>query len=545
MDVALSRDVANFVYSKADWPQIGRANVSLGKSPRFAGMLQADGKGNHEVKERLMSLTGDALVEETAEFIQDEICNVLKIEKTNIQADRPMSELGLDSLSSFELKMRVETALELTLPVSKFLQAPSVDELAVILSDEVIAMQVLAKEEERRAKDGGDEANGGEKTVRSGVIASNRQIGLLRDAIAPMTSISGGMALEHHVSAEIAQAPTYQDAEKAMRRLAVRHPILRLRFGDDLHEGIVHYDADYLMVTEAPIDRAQLDVVSGKLICLAIQPNGDQARLSLTIHMSVCDRKSAEIIVSELRMLLNGERLSRATPKKKLHQKLSDTHYDPECPKSQNDKAFWWYSMIAGAKALPFIERGRPLIPPRLGRDHGQAKELLGALPKAVTEAEIMMAFAQSLRQATQTKGAILMSRKMSLRKAVEKSVAVGPFEIEQPILVDPDKMNRVAHRTLERTLKHASDHICFDTTVAGDELEAVFNEWDVCAHQVGFSYDDSNLPFIRQDFATYDICLHISHMGQEMHYQLCYDIDVMSAVTAQQVEKNGSSPLC
>lgn len=539
MEVALSRDVANFVYSKADWPQISRANVSLGGSPRFAAMLQADGKGNHEVKERLMSLSGDALLEETSEFIKDEICNVLKIEKSVIQTDRPMSELGLDSLSSFELKMRIETALEFTLPVSKFLQAPSVDELSGILADEIIAMQVLIKVEELRAKEGGNEISGAEKAVRSGAIASNRQIGLLRDAIAPMTSQSGRLALEHHVSVEIAFVPTHAEVEKAMRKLAKRHTVLRLRFGTDLQDGIVHYDADYPMVAEGHVDQAQLDIASGKLISVAIQPFGSKARLNLTAHMSICDRQSAEIILAELVMLLKGEPLSKAVPKKKLHQEISHAHYDPDCPDGQNDRAFWWYSMIAGAEPLPFTERGRPLLPARMGRDHGRAIELTGKLPETVSELDAMVAFAQSIRQATQTEGALLISRKMSLRGKLGKGVAVGPLEIEQPFLVDPDKKNMAAHRILERTLNHAGDHICFDTSAAAEILEPIFDEWGVSPNQIGFSYEEKDQPHVQVNFATYDICLNVFNSGQEAYYQLCYDEDVIPVKTAKQIERN------
>ena len=51
---------------------------------------------------------------------------VLKVEPATVELDRPLHELGLDSLTAFELKNRIETELGVTLPVGQFLQRPTI-----------------------------------------------------------------------------------------------------------------------------------------------------------------------------------------------------------------------------------------------------------------------------------------------------------------------------------------------------------------------------------------------------------------------------------
>ena len=55
---------------------------------------------------------------------------VLRVEASKIDPALPLSDLGVDSLSSLELKTRVEASTGLTLSVGKFLARPTVEGLA-------------------------------------------------------------------------------------------------------------------------------------------------------------------------------------------------------------------------------------------------------------------------------------------------------------------------------------------------------------------------------------------------------------------------------
>ncbi|TIX58850.1 MAG: hypothetical protein E5V25_26485, partial [Mesorhizobium sp.] len=69
-----------------------------------------------------------------ADMIRREVAKVLKVEAIALADDRKLSELGLDSLSSFELKNRVEAQVEVDIPVAKFLQAPTIAGLARLVA---------------------------------------------------------------------------------------------------------------------------------------------------------------------------------------------------------------------------------------------------------------------------------------------------------------------------------------------------------------------------------------------------------------------------
>src|SRR5208282_18085 len=51
--------------------------------------------------------------------------------------DRPVAELGLDSLTSFELKNRLESSLGISLPLGSFLQKPTLNKLIVAITQKL------------------------------------------------------------------------------------------------------------------------------------------------------------------------------------------------------------------------------------------------------------------------------------------------------------------------------------------------------------------------------------------------------------------------
>ncbi|MEO0371732.1 MAG: SDR family NAD(P)-dependent oxidoreductase, partial [Pseudomonadota bacterium] len=220
MDIALSRDIGQFTYANVDWVQLGQANRALGRSARFAPLLQKDSGDSGEVRARLMALTGEAMLDAAKDFIVEEVSAVLKVDAGAIQTDRPMSELGLDSLSSFELKMRVESALDLMLPVSKFLQAPSIDELAALLSEEVTKM--VAAESAASSGDADGVVAGGPKGEASALRASNAQSGMMAVAKAPMSSARAKTALENRAVLRLPKDVDRGDVQKMLRKLAKR-----------------------------------------------------------------------------------------------------------------------------------------------------------------------------------------------------------------------------------------------------------------------------------------------------------------------------------
>ena len=69
-----------------------------------------------------------------ADHIRGDIAKVLKVDASAVSDDRKLSELGLDSLSAFELKNRIETHVEVEIPIAQFIQAPTIERLAVLVA---------------------------------------------------------------------------------------------------------------------------------------------------------------------------------------------------------------------------------------------------------------------------------------------------------------------------------------------------------------------------------------------------------------------------
>jgi len=520
MELSLTRDAPAFVYSRGDWAQMTRANPALGGSPRMASALQADGGATQEVRTRLMQLEGEALVDAAQDYIMDEISNVLKIDKSTIQVERPMSELGLDSLSSFELKIRIETAMDYSLPVSKFLQAPSVAELSQMLAGEI---EVLKQAEASAQEDGAQDAEAGTGAVKaSGLPASNRQRGLMRMALAPMTSDSARRAMEHVACADLPEGADADALRKAIAKLNRRHPMLRMRLDG---EGRLHLDGPGAQLSET-VDDGLLDLSAGEL--LRITAHGGQ--LNVTIHAVLGDQHSCDLLLSDILALLAGQDLERATPKKALLGAIAAHSFDAERPDAQTDRAFWWYSLSAGAATVPFLHRCRPLMPAGVGLDHGPAGHIEGQLSGALDEASLLLGLAAALRKATASTGAVLVDRRLSLRP--HKGVAVGPFVLDQPLRVPADPADRIGQAALRRVLAAASDHQAFDSQAATVEFAQSYADWGLMPGQV-LVEPMADLTQAAPTGTLHDLWLQADLSAPAARLRLVYDRDVLDEATA------------
>jgi acyl transferase domain-containing protein/NADPH:quinone reductase-like Zn-dependent oxidoreductase/acyl carrier protein len=529
MDLALARNAPSFVYARADWAQVVRANPALGTSPRMTSVLQAESGSKQEVRAHLMQLEGDALIEAARDFIMDEITNVLKIEKSVIQAERPMSELGLDSLSSFELKIRIETAMDYSLPVSKFLQAPSIAELSQMLAEEVNAIR---RSEAAAEAQGTDDKEAGTRVVGDQrPRASNRQLGLLRDATNPVTSPQSQRAMEHRRTAMLPGDATLADIRKALRRLTKRHAFLALQIADD---GYMQFDGNGPNLVDGST-HSLLDVASQEFVRISVEPGEGASSVHVQMHKIVGDDTSCTILIEELVALLENQKLSKTAPRRSVVAAISACSFDPESPRSQTDRAFWWYNLADSATAIPFDRRSRALHATTSGRDHGTAGTVNAALDGQPDVADILTGLANAVRTATNSKGSMLVGYRSSLRGTLPSGSAIGPFEIEHPILVPADTCNPASASAFLRTLDTAGEHLTFDSHAAAIEFAGHFEEWGASPFQVLFeevSTQDDGAP----TETLHDIWLQSCSAGPGTALRLVYDQDVMDRETAQSI---------
>lgn len=530
LECAIARDTPTFLFARADWAQVARANPALGNSPRMSGLLMNESGGATQVRSRLMVLDGPELVAAAEDYIKDEITSVLKIDKTTIQSERPMSELGLDSLSSFELKVRIETALDTTIPVSKFLQAPSIAELAIMLSSEINGMQKA----EAAALEAGDasETAGAETQQHKGVFASNLQMGLMRDCLSPRTSEIAKTAMEHHSQHRLVAPCDLADLAKVLRQIEKRHPLLTMRMDANGH---IHMDGPGITLSDG-IDARLLNVAQGELVRVCYHLVDGQPHLDVRLHSVVGDRVSADILGHELEDALSGKPLARPVSYRRIMSCLGDMRYDPETPMAQRDRSFWWYALSTSTpNPVPFAKRSRALLPAIAGRNHGAAKAIDVTLPFSRSLSAVLCAFAHSVRQATASKGPMIMGRKISLRSKLPDGAAIGPFEIEQPLLVPHDRADGVALAQFERILEASAAHTAFDSSAAAEAFSSDLAAWNTSPFQILVEPVDA-LSKEAPNALLHDLWLQVKSSKDQTQMRLIYDEDVVTAQTAQAI---------
>ncbi|MEL7253208.1 MAG: SDR family NAD(P)-dependent oxidoreductase [Pseudomonadota bacterium] len=513
MEIALSRDIGQFTYANVDWAQLGQANRALGRTARFASLLQKDSGDNGEVRARLMALSGDAMVQAAKDFILEEVSAVLKVDASAIQTDRPMSELGLDSLSSFELKMRVESALDLMLPVSKFLQAPSIDELAALLCEEVTKMAAT----EAATADASEADTGGPQKATAAHLASTAQSGMIALAKAPMSSPQMKAALEHRATLRLPKGMVRDDLQKILRKLARRHPMLTASVQPEGGRDVLVFEAKpkVTMGDGTP----PLDVAHGEWMRTSVA----KGRVTLQLHHVLADAASMDVLVADLKALFDGKDLPKSARARVVKSLPGALAFDPETPQGHADQAFFYYTLADGADPLPFTRRARPALPLSVGQDHGPAGTLTGTCTKA-SEAQHMQAFAQALRAATNTTGNVLMARLTKPAHLLPKAPAVGPFSLRQPVLV-PDRNDPKAARNLQRALDHGPKHTSFDVFAAAETFANWFDTWQVSPLQIGFEAAPAAHLKRLVTGTAHDVLLQVSKSS----YRIIFDTDVLA----------------
>ena len=80
--------------------------------------------------DKLKELDEDARKAALAAYFSEELARIMGIDAGELEADRPLNSMGLDSLMAMELKNNLEGRLAFSLPMAKFFEGPSVNSLA-------------------------------------------------------------------------------------------------------------------------------------------------------------------------------------------------------------------------------------------------------------------------------------------------------------------------------------------------------------------------------------------------------------------------------
>jgi len=95
--------------------------------------------GNNARRDSLLAAEPGERRQLLQSYLSDQVARVLGLSPYNLDVERPLSHLGLDSLMAVELKNRIAVDLKVNVPVVKFLQGFSVDQAVSQVLDQLAA----------------------------------------------------------------------------------------------------------------------------------------------------------------------------------------------------------------------------------------------------------------------------------------------------------------------------------------------------------------------------------------------------------------------
>ncbi|NND95881.1 MAG: SDR family NAD(P)-dependent oxidoreductase, partial [Pirellulaceae bacterium] len=127
----------------ADWNRM----LAVGTTDTLPSVLRSLKSSESETTSARGSTKDDILLAQLAKlddgqrgealtaYFADQIGRIMSMDPASIDRAQPLGSLGLDSLMAIELKNTIETRLDITLPISKFMDDPTLDSLAAAAAE--------------------------------------------------------------------------------------------------------------------------------------------------------------------------------------------------------------------------------------------------------------------------------------------------------------------------------------------------------------------------------------------------------------------------
>jgi len=103
--------------------------------------LEAPAENGKHIRESLPAVDPLERQRLLENYILGKIAAALKISPSRLDAQQPLNSLGLDSLTAVELKNWIETELKVEVPITIFLQEPTIAQFSAQLLDQLTASQ--------------------------------------------------------------------------------------------------------------------------------------------------------------------------------------------------------------------------------------------------------------------------------------------------------------------------------------------------------------------------------------------------------------------
>jgi acyl carrier protein len=80
-------------------------------------------------------------------YLRNQLARALRVDPARLDPNKPLNTLGLDSLTTVELKNSIEASLGVSVPIASLLQGPSLSQLTEQVLDCLLARPLPADEE--------------------------------------------------------------------------------------------------------------------------------------------------------------------------------------------------------------------------------------------------------------------------------------------------------------------------------------------------------------------------------------------------------------
>jgi len=328
-------------------------------------------------QEALRALTPDERHFKLASYLQEQVAQVLKVTPSQLDFQQPLSGVGLDSLIAIELQNRIETNLGVVLPMARFLEGSSIDQLA----DEVLDKFSTSAFPQETTLTPGLKAN----TANS--LSYGQQALYFLHQLAPES------AAYNIVGAARLQAELNIPAlGRAFQSLVERHPMLRTTFtnlsGQPIQEIHEHWEVcfqqeDVSTWSEACLNdrlvaeaHRPFNLEQGPLLRVNLFTRSPQEHtLLLVVHHLIADFWSGAVLMHELGILYQMHKAGTKATLSQLPLRYTDyvraTAAMLASPEGERLSTYW-QTQLAGE--LPVLnlptDRPRPPIQTYRGASH-------------------------------------------------------------------------------------------------------------------------------------------------------------------------------
>lgn len=533
----------NLGFANIDWAAIARTNPGAATNPRISPLLGDRTGGRSRIQAELAAAPREAWDDLLADMIRREVAKVLKVEAIALADDRKLSELGLDSLSSFELKNRVEAQVEVDIPVAKFLQAPTIAGLARLVASAFEAKLKASALLVSAAQVSSDAA-----AVQEAFRPLGRQVHAMMLDGRPMSSAVAKADNQILVETSIAPGVSLATLASRLARLVESHDALRMT-GATSASGAVEIGFEAQLVVEVLSPGGRLGDVAfpGPLWRIGAWQRQDGGHeLQVRAHRAAADALSVHLLLALLAQ--DEEEAVDARPSFADHARR--VHPVPGSSEYRRDLAYWKEILHYAPAIVPIPGRSRAASPAGMGSNRGRVGLLEITLPAAafapkseLLAARFLTAYAKTLANRF-SRRSLVVDRWYSERGEGTPNGLIGPLDGSYPVVLRAmDEPGYDLLRKVERADANGHAHRSMDTSSLGLALEEDLRVRHISLRQFGFAFLDGSQvtalaalvhPLDAIAASAHEIQLSAAVSEAAVVCRLTVDLDVVEEATAR-----------